>query len=146
MPGNDAGSRYSTAGLVWVVNGDTPGLDYLGESEKWKEMKGCRSIQSISVELVHSKDRSGFPGRHQHAGVCDCLCLGKPGLPLTKSRRSGKSGQRPPCPRPPCRVCTTQRRPAEGTVGAEILFALPLSQRPVSSQRAPFPHLHRGSL
>lgn len=56
-------------------------------------MKGDEKLQkyiSASTKLVHSKGKSGFTSHHQHACVCACLCLGKPGLPLSNELVDGK--------------------------------------------------------
>lgn len=72
-------------------------------------MKGDEELQkhiSASRKPVHSKEKSGFTSHHQHACVCACLCLGRPGFPLARVSRQerqkdGKSGQlcqQPPAP------------------------------------------------
>lgn len=48
---------------------------------------------SASTKLMHSKGKSGFTSHHQHACVCACLCLGKPGLPLTNESVDKKGRQ-----------------------------------------------------
>lgn len=110
-------------------------------------MEGDEELQkhtSASTKLVHSKEKSGFTSHPQHACVCACLCLGKPGLPLTN-----ESADREKVVNSVSKAtvwsCAPHRgywqRPAEGAIGAEIPFALPRTPR-VSPSRGPLFLIH----
>lgn len=119
---------------------DTLGLSYFGDNEKWKEMGSCRNVHQ-SRKKVHSKGKAGFTSHPQQACVCACLCLGKPGLPLTNEsadREKAVNSMLKATVQSGAPHRGDQQPPAEGTaVGAEILFVLSRAPRASPPRGAP---------
>lgn len=114
---------------------DTLGLGYFGDNEKWSRRNVHQSRQN-----VHSKGKAGLTSHPQRACVCACLCLGKPGLPLTNEladREKAVNSMLKATVQSWAPHRGDQQPPAEGTVGAEILFVLSRPPRASPPRGAP---------